>query len=379
VKRPVILRTSRDPNNTAWRTDSQTDVLTISPDSVACCSVGRERRRFRSLLLGLRLTGTLALCACLVYFVDWRESWQTLRSASLWIIAVVLGVRFFGVAISAYKWEQLLSLHGLTYRLAQLTRWSMACLFLSYFLPTSIGSDSYRIYKTWSNGKRRLYAFTAVLLDRVSGMIALLLLAIAAAIVTFIRTGNPLAGYFAQLGGIGLIGGAVALLAVIRMRLHGKFRCGGRLSKVVTAFDRFQVAVQNHPRQIIKIFILSFLFHLSRVCAIWLVLEALGAPASYIVLLFVSGASEALGMLPISLGGLGVVDGSFVFLMSQFGVASQVGLSAMLLARTLLVPMSLIGAYFYFSEGRPATDKSPVGDGVTGRVGMHDYECVDPL
>jgi uncharacterized protein (TIRG00374 family) len=113
----------------------------------------------------------------------------------------------------------------------------------------------------------------------------------------------------------------------------------------------------QQPRKLLVVGSVSFLFHANRICVTWLVLYALGAPLDPVSLTLVLVGVEAVGLLPISLGGLGVVDGSFIFLAGRFGIAPEPALAAMLILRILNLPLSLVGAYFYArgeSPSRPA-------------------------
>ena len=64
-------------------------------------------------------------------------------------------------------------------------------------------------------------------------------------------------------------------------------------------------------------------------------------------------AVEVAAMLPISLGGLGVMEGSFVYVMGDFGLDPEVGLAGMLMLRVLTLLIGLMGALLYLVEGKP--------------------------
>jgi len=57
--------------------------------------------------------------------------------------------------------------------------------------------------------------------------------------------------------------------------------------------------------------------------------------------------------LPISVGGLGVQEGSFIYMLSLFGVPSTQALSVILLSNALLVLSLLPAAIWYFIESPP--------------------------
>ena len=59
-----------------------------------------------------------------------------------------------------------------------------------------------------------------------------------------------------------------------------------------------------------------------------------------------------LGMLPISLGGLGVREAGFVFFLGTVGISSEAAFTMSLLIYFLGVGSTLPGAWFYLSGAR---------------------------
>src|SRR5690606_18422664 len=95
----------------------------------------------------------------------------------------MLGILIALVFVSAYKWRLLLSIHGVEYSTLRLSRYYFVALFFNNFLPTSIGGDGYRIYKTINNGRSKASAIIAVVMERVTGFGTLLALGAGAAVL----------------------------------------------------------------------------------------------------------------------------------------------------------------------------------------------------
>ncbi len=68
------------------------------------------------------------------------------------------------------------------------------------------------------------------------------------------------------------------------------------------------------------------------------------------VLTISHAAAQTIGVLPISLGGLGLVDASFIYFMAHYGLSLETGLATMLVSRVLTVPLIVLGGYFYFFD-----------------------------
>lgn len=319
-----------------------------------------ESPRRRTLLLALRTLGTLALAAWLIGVMDWSSVWSAMRGADYRLLVLVLVLLAIGPVLSAYKWRALLAIHGIHYPMTRLTRWYVASIFLSQFLPTTIGGDAYRAYKTMQSRRSRSRAVIAIVVERASGIAALVAMGFLAAywlqhdsqtvLPSLVVVGGSIAGAVGVILTWVLIR-APQVLSAPRWRFAARVMDG-----VVTVIGEFRA----HPRQCNIALVLSFAFHLDRIAVIWFTLAALGHPPGLLELIVATMVVEIASFLPISLGGLGVAEGSFVYVMGLFGAAAEPALAAMLLIRVLLVPLHLLGAGFYLAEGRRPRGDLPV-------------------
>lgn len=317
----------------------------------------------RRLVLALKLAVTVGLSAWIVSFVDWSQFWSVLIASKLWVIGLVMLMRFGGLTVSSFKWQQLLAIHGLRYRLGQLLRWYLVATFLNHFLPTSIGGDGYRVYKTWSNGRGKTCAVFAILVERATGLAALIVLGYAAAIATYSIGGDPVAGAIAAGGTIGLPIALGAILLAIRLRLFGALTRSRFWPAKLAGLSALAGDFRDHPKKSALVVVISFVFHVNKILVVWLIMYALGATANLLELTVAILAVEVVGLLPISLGGLGVVEGSFIYVMGHYGISQEIGLATMLLRRVLSIPASLVGAGLYFIGDRDVRDFDSKGSG----------------
>lgn len=304
----------------------------------------------KSSLTALKLIVTIGLSVWIVGLVDWHEFRAILEGTSLWILALVTAMRFGGLALSSFKWQQLLAIHAARFRFGLLLRWYLVGSFLNHFLPSSIGGDGYRIYRTWDNDRGRAAALFAVLMERTTGMAALGILGYAAAVALYLRDGGTAAASVAGLGSVALVVGLAALALSSRFRLVDRVRLT-RYGKHLDGLEAFARDFRDAPRKTSVVVGASFIFHLNKLLAVWLLLFALGGVASPLQIIVALLIAELAGLVPISLGGLGVLEGSFILVMGQFGVAEEISLATMLLLRVLMIPFYLAGAVFYFFGG----------------------------
>lgn len=318
------------------------------------------RKSKHTLLILLKVVVTLALCAVLVTRADWGQVRDALRGANPAYVAVVFVLMVLSVTISAYKWKLLLSIHGVAFRFPTLHRYYFIGAFFNNFLPTSIGGDGYRIYKTLANERSRAAAVLAVFTERVTGIGALLVLGYASGIVLYLRAGDPLSRWVVTVGTVGVVAGIPFLIAVTNRRVLDRLVRWHRLPSPVRSLVEHWMDYRSHPARSLGVIAISFSFHLHLSIVYMLLLLGVGASGSLLQLFVVLTVTNILAVLPISINGIGVIDGSFIYLMGLYGVPYDQAFAVMLLSRALVIPISVIGAIFYFSNRKKVAVRQAV-------------------
>jgi uncharacterized membrane protein YbhN (UPF0104 family) len=301
-------------------------------------------------MLAIKLLLTVATCWWIFTQIQWAAFWQTVSGVSLVMVAIVMVNRSLGVAISAEKWRQLLAIHDSHYPLRLLYKWYLIAVALSQFLPSLIGGDAYRVYKTYHNPTARVVSLLAVFIERVSGMLALLIMAWVAAIWDWSQTGHQLSGFVAALGGWvaagTLVGGAVDWKGRLMHRLTELRWCPKPIKSVI----RHAGDYRHHRGRVALVVLISFVFHGLRTLSTWLLLYGMGFTTDFGHLLIANAVVNLLGMLPITIGGLGLLEGGFMSVMVVYGLPAEAGVGVILLLRVLMIPFSLGGLGLYLLE-----------------------------
>ncbi|MFI4860280.1 MAG: lysylphosphatidylglycerol synthase transmembrane domain-containing protein [Phycisphaerales bacterium JB063] len=337
-----------DPTQTAPRQDDGHPA-----DGVAAPTHSRRKR----LLFVLKLVITVALLGWIIAAVDWVDVGQRLAEMSWVVLAVVLLIWTVCVIGSAMKWQQLLAVHGAPYRLWLLTRWYFIAFFLSQFLPSVIGGDGYRVYKTLDNPAGKTSAVLAIFVERATGMLALLALGWVAAVVLLYQTGDEVARWLVYFGGGSAAAGIISAAVMMRFKLLGKIarhrRCPGKVRVLIERAWEYR----EHPWRVLYVALLSFLFHGSRAGLYYLLFWAIAEPQGLMELTVVMAVTTVVSLIPISLNGYGLVDGSFIYLMHQYGATEESALAVMVLIRVTTIPVALLGGVFYFADSGGRTPR----------------------
>ncbi|MCG6872218.1 MAG: flippase-like domain-containing protein [Gammaproteobacteria bacterium] len=310
----------------------------------------------RGWLFVLKLLVTGTLLAVIIWQADWASIGKGLLAAELPLVLVVEACMVLCVTISAWKWDRLLRIHEVHWRFSFLHRIYFIAMFFNNFLPTSIGGDGYRIYRTLDNSRSRTCAVIAVFMERLSGIVTLLLLAWLAAALSLHGAsegaGDRLMRFYFFAGLVG-IGAGLPLLYVLFRRESLRW-LGSRnwLPRIAHQVLEHVEDYRQHPGLGLQVVLISVGFHLFTFFWFWLLIVAVGGELGPRELAVVLALMGVVAVLPISIAGWGVMEGSFIWLAGQFGLGFDTALTVVLLQRALLIPISIAGAVLYFSDRR---------------------------
>jgi uncharacterized membrane protein YbhN (UPF0104 family) len=190
-------------------------------------------------------------------------------------------------------------------------------MYYNLFLPGGIGGDGYKVYLLGRQFPgRRAVIFRALLLDRLSGMVALLVLLL----LLFAGTSYP--GWW-----------RVVALVLVPLGLGLSYGLGSWL------FKDFRVAFERTSWQALGV-------QGAQVLCAWALLAALGAAHGPILpYLLVFLASSVAAVLPLTVGGLGARELTFLYGAKLFGLAPAVAVSVSVLFYVITAVVSLVGAF----------------------------------
>jgi len=321
-------------------------------------TVADERRRafavsrsFAFFVAKIAVAATL--CGVIIARIDWSAAWRSLATIGWMPVAGMFAILTFTFFLSAYKWQILLKVHGIDYPFRKLSKYYFVAVFLNNFFPTSIGGDGYRICKTFDNGRSKASAIIAIAVERITGFGGLVLLGAGAAVLLAIDVGREISPtpLVALLACVAAPFVALKLRSVVPSRLQNvpeKLRT--LHGTIAEHFDDYV----RQPGRSLAIAAISVGFHLGVACAYLMVLRY-GAEQSITLLevMTVLAVCTLAAVLPISINGLGVFEGTFVYLLSKHGVPADVSIIPVVLNRGMLILLSLVGAVAYLLDSSP--------------------------
>ena len=315
----------------------------------------------------IKLSVSITFLIYLFSMVRWEHVWQEIKGADTQYLLLYLFLGFVGVFISSAKWLALTKPHGVSCSLRLLVSLYMVGYFFNNILPTSIGGDVVRAYELGRISGKKAEAMASVFMERFSGYVTLVIFAlIATAFNRRLQTDFRLAApvLLASIGAVGLAW-AVGSRSWLTL-FHKRFR-GTTVQKLVGKTHRFQEAIsfyRHHPVALLLASGYSILFYLVAILTVYTGCLTFHVDVSLASLVAVVPVILILFMIPFSLGGIGVQEWAYYFVLEIVGVPVTVGLSLGLLFRARSLAFGLIGGGIYPFVIWEARDlKSPGAEG----------------
>lgn len=244
--------------------------------------------------------------------------------------------------VAAYRWSLIMGLLSYRHPLGFYVRSYFKGALFNQLLPTSIGGDAYRIAEVKAHGGRLREAFYGVFIDRIVGLIGLLLITLSASLFE-----NSLLPDHVFYTVNGLIIAAFLGFFVL-IALH-KIEFLKRYAFTHLFYDlsqRFRL-VYKTPKRITQQLGLSVIIHLLAMIAIFGIGHSVGINEPMSTYLVIIPPAILLTVLPISFAGWGVREGALIVLFMMVGVDQTLVLAMSLLFGISLIIAALPGLFFY--------------------------------
>lgn len=318
--------------------------------------MSQETAGKRHWLVAVKLTATILLVGFLLSKADWAQVGASFSRANPWLLVLVLFCMVMCVVISAWKWQKLLQIHRINIPFQRLNRLYFIAMFFNNFLPTGIGGDGYRVMKTWRNERSRAGALLAVFMERVSGILALLMLGFIGGIIGWAISDDRISRWLVQLCLIGGFGALALIVLVVFTGLYRKLKERVKLPGKLRTLAEHAEDYRRNPVLVRDVVGISFGFHFFTAFWWWALLTAVGTGMPVYHLIVVLALLSIVTVIPLSINGIGLVDGSFIYLAGQYGVSYDQALTVMLIQRALMIPISLYGAWLYLKQREERRD-----------------------
>jgi uncharacterized membrane protein YbhN (UPF0104 family) len=268
------------------------------------------------------------------------------------LVAAVL-ITLVGIVLSAVRWQRVLVALEAPARLLTLATHYFAGLFVSNFLPSTIGGDVLRVARLSAANHDRPTTFASVVLERLSGWIVLPVITLTGLAL------NPALRHLGTASRVaeGIAVGTLVLLAAVLVSAASP-KIGGRLGhsegwrRFIAAVHLGLVRFRRHPAAAAEVLVAGFVYQLFVVWAAFLAAGAMQIDIGITAMLAFMPAVAIVQVLPVTIGGLGVREGAFVLFLHPLGVQTHEAIALGVLVYGINLVASLAGAPAFASGSR---------------------------
>jgi uncharacterized protein (TIRG00374 family) len=229
--------------------------------------------------------------------------------------------------------------------------------FYALVLPGELSAGVVKLHKLSKQNKMRAQAAACIVLSRTINTLCL-----AASGIIFFLVEMPYNSVSIGTSLVfGLLAASLLYLSIINASMSSRLenlaskskpaKMPHRLHEIISKvwnsmkqFHELRFATLNYS------FFLSLLFQLAGVFFIYLIMQALGINVSIISLTWIRASVAFIQMLPISISGLGVREGAFVFLLKEYAVSGPDAMALSFIIFGVTVVMALIGGILEAQE-----------------------------
>lgn len=258
--------------------------------------------------------------------------------ANMMFILISLLMSFLLNLSSSIKWYMLLKSRNLKVGLGRVLAYYQIGKFYNLILPTSMGGDVVRIYELARYTGRKAETIASVFVERFTGMVMLTVVSMFAVILN-LRTYNiPLitGSLLFCIIAVAVIGWLVIdrrpfefFKSIVNRRVPFLNRIFSKISKVHSAVGDYK---ENSAALWVAL-LNSLIFYFLAVVNVWVSALAFDRHVSFNGILIAVPAILLIMNLPISIGGIGLMEFAYTLTFEMIGLSSALGLSTVLLIR----------------------------------------------
>lgn len=292
------------------------------------------------------------LLAAVLSMTDAAGLLEALSRVSLIDVVSLLALSGALIFVSALKWGMFLGALAERVSIVRLVRLYLIGYFVNLLMPSYLGGDVVRSLAVGRNmGQHE--AFAATVLERYTGLIAMLLLGL---VFVWFAPAVPTMVYAAVV--LLNLGALVLTVCALSSKSLGFLRRLPGTKKLVVSFERLQRAfylARSNRLLLVKTFGLSLVYHCLTVVNTAVAACAVGWCSYGVFDLFsVLPLILLIGALPISPQGLGIQEGAFSYFLGVIGATSEQAIGVAVVLRAKSYVLAVLGGLLWPLERQAA-------------------------
>lgn len=301
------------------------------------------------------------LSACLIIWiinkVNYHEFINILSTAKIPFILIGILWLLMDRIFMSYRWNILLLAKNIKIPFFQIVKIYFLASFSGNFLPSSVAPDAVRTYYASRYHPNISDILSSVLIDRVLGMFSLAVIAIFSLLFIFLDRGEiNIKSFMAILAILIFIAILIYSDKIFRKLSMDKIKDYLSISKdniLLRNIENVYYSCNEYKYKyvvIIKALLVSFFIQILSIVVVYVISLSVHVTISIIPLFVFVPLINILIMLPVSIGGIGLQEGAFIYFFSKMGISAQEALTVALLFRGITILVSIPGGVFYITE-----------------------------
>jgi len=285
----------------------------------------------------------VGLVLLIVLFVrsDTQTVFDLLWNADKVLLSVAVLLSIANLTLGVFRWKTLLRHLNVNVSTITLLRFVTEAIAINLFIPSGLAGEFARAFNLHKNHSDGGAAYSSVITDKLLGLIAFLLLAIAAIAFEWSRLENS--GVVLPISIVGFIlitGTAVLYSRRLSALLDKALAVVPQLSRIWTPLSVSLQKFREAPFLICYTLFMAFAAHFAQILCTWVIGLSLGIEIGLMPYFLYVPIIALVAALPISNSGLGVRESSFVFLLALVGVSAEsaLALSLIFTCLALIIP-----------------------------------------
>jgi len=322
----------------------------------------------KNFLTYAKLILAVGLVALIIYKVDLTESVHYLKEMNWWYFLLAVFLQWVIIFIGTHRLQILLRAQELNLSFWATLKYNCIGYFFNLFSLGATGGDMVKaFYVSRETHHKKTESVTVVFLDRIAGMIAVLLIATGSILATLWidTTFRPMLPYFIGFIFIGILfaafiftkdfwGKYIPFDKILRYKFFNNKSINkiidflfNTMSKIIGAL----YAYRTHKTVAVIALVESIILQLIMCGFAWSIGAGLGFGIPGYTYFIVFPVATLVLALPITPGGLGVGDGALIGGFMKFGVNENLGTAFVVLYRLSTLLMSIPGFILWLVPG----------------------------
>lgn len=296
----------------------------------------------------LKLAVSLVFVAWLVFKIDWKQVIVYIGQLNVFGVVLYVAILLFGMMISAFKWRILAHFKGFNFPLKNYFQFYLSGTFLNNIFPSFIGGDTYRAYQIGKAEKKYSAAAATVVMDRVTGLLAAMILSVVFAVLNW----NVVASHRVLVLIIGIV--VVILIGMAGM-------------KFIVKLPMWKVIAQYLPKKVLEVagdfaeyqgskafvdaMVWGIIYSLVGLGLVnYVLFRAMGISVNVLDFLTVIFLISIVSSIPVSVNNIGIKEWAYVTFFGFFGVSASAVVTVALLSRILQMLVSFTALPMYLKS-----------------------------